>query len=109
MVEFPTAAAGASARFFEKVFDWPYLEYGPEYIDVQLTDGQSLGFQQDRAEAPSGPLTIIEVDDLDATRRSVEAAGGVVSVEPFNFPGGTRFHFREPGGNELAAWVRQQR
>ncbi|GAA4820486.1 glyoxalase/bleomycin resistance/extradiol dioxygenase family protein [Tomitella cavernea] len=107
MVEFPTSTASGSARIFEEAFGWQHSEYGPEYTDVQLDGEQSLGFQQDAAEAPSGPLTIIEVDDLDATRRSVEAAGGVVTTAPFDFPGGTRFHFREPGGNVLAAWVRR--
>lgn len=105
MVEFPTPSAAESARFFEDVFDWPHIDYGPAYTDVQLAGGQSLGFQQNASQAPAGPLTIIEVDDLDATRQAVEAAGGTITVEPFDFPGGTRFHFREPGGNELAAWV----
>ncbi|WP_182357985.1 VOC family protein [Tomitella gaofuii] len=107
MVEFPTSSASASARFFQAVFEWSFREYGPDYTDVQLDGEQSLGFQQDASEAPSGPLTIIEVDDLHATRRSVEASGGVVTTEPFDFPGGTRFHFREPGGNVLAAWARR--
>lgn len=108
MVEFPTTDARDSARFFEHVFGWQHLNYGPEYTDVQLAGDQSLGFQQNRAEAPPAPLTVIEVDDLDETQHRVEAAGGVVTIGPFDFPGGTRFHFREPGGNELAAWVRRQ-
>lgn len=105
MVEFPSGDAGVSAGFFQRVFDWPHVVYGPEYTDVQLGQEQTFGFQADAREAPSAPLAVIEVDDLDETRRAVEAAGGVVTVEPFDFPGGRRFHFREPGGNELAAWV----
>ncbi len=111
MVEFPTSDACASARFFKAAFGWRSTAYGPHYRDVATGpvagDGpeMSLGFQQDPVERPGAPLVVIGVDDLEATRSRVEAAGGLVSVEPFGFPGGRRFHFREPGGNELAAWV----
>lgn len=108
MVEFPSGSAADSAAFFEKAFGWSHLAYGPEYTDVALGNGQSLGFQQDPSEAPEGPLVVLEVDDLDAVRNNVLAAGGTISVEPFDFPGGRRFHFREPGGNELAVWVRRE-
>jgi predicted enzyme related to lactoylglutathione lyase len=72
---------------------------------VDCGGGVSLGFQQDPADAPAGPLAVIKVEDLAATREAVIAAGGQITVEGFDFPGGRRFHFREPGGNELAAWV----
>ncbi len=80
----------------------------PDYTDVDC-GGASLGFQQDPAEQPAAPLVIIQVDDLDTMQREVEAAGGIITVEPFDFPGGRRFHFREPGGNELAGWAPAQR
>ncbi|KPC65273.1 VOC family protein [Streptomyces chattanoogensis] len=105
MVEFPTSSAAQSARFLQAVFGWGATSYGPEYTDVDCGSGVSLGFQQDRSEAPAAPLAVIEVEDLDATRRAVIEAGGTVTVDAFDFPGGRRFHFREPGGNELAAWV----
>lgn len=105
MVEFPTASAHRSAEFFGAVFGWAATPYGPEYTDVDCGGGVSLGFQQDRTEAPAAPLAVIRVDDLEATRSAVVAAGGTVTVEAFDFPGGRRFHFREPGGNELAAWT----
>lgn len=105
MVEFPSSDAKKSGDFFQEVFGWPNLAYGPGYIDVQLGAEQTLGFQQDRHQASAAPLTIIEVDDLDDARRAIEAAGGVITREPFSFPGGKRFHFQEPGGSELAVWV----
>ncbi|MFF7233297.1 VOC family protein [Streptomyces sioyaensis] len=46
----------------------------------------------------------IRTDNLEASQAAVEAAGGAITVEPFDFPGGRRFHFREPGGCELAVW-----
>ena len=104
MVEFPSTSAAASAAFMATVFWWTATPYGPDYTDVDC-GGANLGFQQDPAEQPAAPLVIIQVDDLDVMQREVEAAGGIITVEPFDFPGGRRFHFREPGGNELAAWA----
>lgn len=108
MVEFPGPAARDSGTFFERVFGWPHLEYGPDYVDVQAGEEQTLGFQQDEHEAPRAPLVVLEVEDLAATRAAIESAGGTVTVESFDFPGGRRFHFREPSGNELAVWVRSE-
>lgn len=70
-------------------------------------EGQSLGFRAGGEEAPGAPLVVIEVDDLASTRAAIEAAGGTVTVDPFDFPGGTRFHVRGPR-NELAVWVRSE-
>lgn len=105
MVEFPSADASASAAFFERVFGWPGAAFGPDYVDVPMPGGGSLGFQADPAERPTAPLVVIEVDDLAAARATVLAAGGVVTVEPFSFPGGSRMHVREPGGNEVGLYV----
>ncbi|WP_206788052.1 VOC family protein [Amycolatopsis sp. MtRt-6] len=102
--EFPSTSAAASARFFESAFGWAVTPYGPDYTDVRA-DGLTLGFQSNTAERTSAPLVTIRTDDLATTRKAVEAAGGVVTREPFAFPGGSRFHFREPGGSELAVWT----
>lgn len=104
MVEFPTGTASGSAQFMEQVFGWKSTAYGAEYRDIDC-EGFGLGFQQNTDKAPAAPLVVIEVDDLDEAMRAVTDAGGTITVEPFGFPGGRRFHFREPGGNVLAAWV----
>ncbi|WP_410590949.1 VOC family protein [Amycolatopsis sp. lyj-23] len=101
--EFPSSSAAASGRFFERAFGWTVTPYGPDYTDVRA-GGLTLGFQSDPAERPRAPLVTIRTDDLVVARTAVEAAGGVVTKEPFAFPGGRRFHFREPGGSELAVW-----
>lgn len=102
-VEFPSGSATASGQFFETAFGWAATSYGPDYADVQ-GGGVALGFQADDGEKPSAPLVTIRTDDLTQARKAVEGAGGVITVEPFDFPGGRRFHFREPGGCELAVW-----
>ncbi|AUI61119.1 VOC family protein [Amycolatopsis sp. BJA-103] len=104
-VEFPSSSAAGSSQFFEKAFGWTATPYGPKYTDVQNGGVVSFGFQQDTAQQTAAPLVTIRTDDLDQARGSVEAAGGIVTVEPFSFPGGRRFHFREPGGSELAVWT----
>ena len=63
-----------------------------------------LGLQGDKAAAPANPLPVIAVDDLEGALAAVQKAGGIITVPIFGFPGGRRFHFRDPNGNELAAW-----
>jgi uncharacterized protein len=104
MVEYPSSTAAGSAQFLTDVFGWTATTYGPQYTDVS-GGGIAVGFQADPAGQPAGPLLVIEVADLAEARSRLEAAGGVVTREPFDFPGGSRFHFREPGGNELAVWT----
>ena len=108
--EFPSTSAAASGQFFERAFGWTVTPYGPDYTDVRA-EGLTFGFQSNRAEQPRAPLVTIRTDDLAAAREAVETAGGVVTKEPFAFPGGRRFQFAparlaevEPGGSELAVW-----
>lgn len=101
--EFPSTSAAASGEFFARAFGWEVTPYGPAYSDVRAP-GLTFGFQADAAEQPRAPLVTIRTDDLAAARAAVESAGGEVTKEPFAFPGGRRFHFREPGGSELAVW-----
>jgi len=103
-VELPVADSEASAAFFERAFGWALTRFGPTYAGT-MGQGTDLGLQGDAAEAPAAPLPGIRVDDLEATLAAVEAAGGVVTRSIFVFPGGRRFQFREPGGNELAVFV----
>ncbi|MDI2129091.1 VOC family protein [Yinghuangia seranimata] len=102
-VEFPTDSAAASGRFFQDAFGWTPTPYGPSYTDISGA-GIGLGVQEDPDEQPPAPLVVVRTDDLAAAQAAVEAAGGVVTVPAFDFPGGRRFHFREPGGSELAVW-----
>lgn len=102
-VEFPSDSADASGRFFQDAFGWTPTRYGPTYTDI-ADAGIGMGVQEDPEERTAAPLVVVRTDDLAAARVAVEAAGGVVTAEPFGFPGGRRFHFREPGGSELAIW-----
>nr|WP_237768144.1 VOC family protein [Serinicoccus sp. CNJ-927] len=57
------------------------------------------------ADGAASPLVVLYSDDLDTTLTSVQQAGGVITVPPFDFPGGRRFHFTDPTGAELAVWT----
>lgn len=105
-VELPVGDTAGSKAFFEKAFGWSLTAFGPDYA-ATVGQGTDIGLNGDPAEATKGPLAVIEVDDLEAALVSVEAAGGAIVRPIFAFPGGRRFHFREPSGNELAVYVNE--
>lgn len=87
--------------FYEKAFGWTMAEFGPSYA-ATTTGDTDIGIQADSAEAVGAPLPVIDVDDLEAALEAVLDAGGTLAKPIFAFPGGRRFHFLDPGGNELA-------
>ena len=101
-VELPVAEVGPSKTFYEQAFGWSMTSFGPSYA-ATLTGDTDVGLQGDMAEATKAPLPVIEVEDLEAALASVEAAGGRIVRPIFAFPGGRRFQFLDPAGNELAA------
>lgn len=103
-LELSVGDSEASAGFFEAAFGWTLTRFGPAYAGTMGQDGSDIGLQADTAEVNAAPLGGIEVADLDAALAAVEAAGGSIVRPIFTFPGGRRFHFREPGGNELAVF-----
>jgi predicted enzyme related to lactoylglutathione lyase len=105
-VELPAGNIAASRQFFEAAFGWLLTEFGPDYA-ATVGNGCDLGLHGDLAEAVSAPLPVIEVDDLEAALAAVEAAGGAIVRPIFAFPGGRRFHFREPSGNEMAVYINE--
>jgi len=106
LVEFPAGDAGAlrAARaFYESAFGWGFTDYG-EYLDTH-DSGTVAGINavvDDKHQ--SMPLVVIYVNDLDAARARVTSAGGTLLHDIYAFPGGRRFHFVDPAGNELAVW-----
>lgn len=102
-IEFPSADRDASGAFFEQAFGWGRISYGPAYEGLDQA-GIDTGIDAS-SERVSAPLAIVQTDDLDAAQARVLAAGAVITRPQFDFPGGRRFHFREPGGCELAVFV----
>jgi predicted enzyme related to lactoylglutathione lyase len=102
-VELASRNIAATQTFLAKAFDWTFTDYGPEY-QALANAGIDGGVFQSADEALKPPLVILKADDLAAAETAVKLAGGVITQPPFSFPGGRRFHFREPGGNEMAVW-----
>lgn len=101
-VELPVADVAAARAFYESVFGWELTAFGPSYA-ATLTGDTDIGLQADPSEATKAPLPVIDVPDLESALAAVEAAGGRIVRPIFAFPGGRRFHFLDPSGNELAA------
>ena len=91
--------------FYSAAFGWTSTDYGPTYSAFE--EGLDGGFHTDAAEGSPKPLPILYSEDLEATLADVEAAGGKIVKPIFAFPGGRRFHFVDPAGNELAVWSEQ--
>ena len=107
-LEFPAKDLKASKGFFEAVFAWKFVDYGPEYAAFSKVEaGMDGGFYQSdltvSAEQGSA-LVVFYSENLEQTQASIESAGGVISKTIFAFPGGRRFHFIDPSGNEFAVW-----
>ncbi|MDX1405622.1 MAG: VOC family protein [Woeseiaceae bacterium] len=105
-IEFPCADFDAVQAFYEKAFAWKFIDYGPEYR--AFTDGRiNGGFRRaelNSSTANGAALVILYASNLEATRDKVIASGGSIVEDIFSFPGGRRFQFADPNGNELAVW-----
>ena len=88
--------------FYSTAFSWSFTDYGPTYS--AFAEGLDGGFQADATEAPAKPLPVLYSQDLESTVEAVENAGGTIVRPIFSFPGGRRFDFTDPAGNELAVW-----
>ena len=102
-IEFPAADIAKTKRFYGAVLGWEFTDYGPDY--TSFTDGRlSGGFTTAAEVTATGALVVLYASDLEAVQKRVLSAGGEVTQVPYEFPGGKRFHFRDPNGNELAVW-----
>ena len=102
-IEFSVKSVPDAKRFYGNAFGWTFEDYGPDY--ASFADGRlSGGFQTAKEVRTGGPLVVIYAANLEAMERGVKQAGGKIVRPIFSFPGGRRFHFADPSGNELAVW-----
>jgi predicted enzyme related to lactoylglutathione lyase len=102
-IEMHATDVAATKQFYTTAFGWKFTDYGPDY--TSFADGRLTGGFAKGREAPAGgALIVIYAVDLGDAERRVQSAGGTISKPPFSFPGGRRFHFTDPSGNELAVW-----
>ena len=105
-IELPASEIEASKSFFNKVFGWEFADYGPDYCSF-VNAGIDGGFYRSGLKAQSelgSVLVVLYSSELETTAKNVEAAGGIMIKPIFSFPGGRRFQFLDPSGNEFAVW-----
>jgi len=105
-LEIPAKHMNATKTFFAKVFGWSFVDYGPDYISFSGA-GIEGGFVLSDQIADSGKGSVLIVfysEKLEQTLSKIEAAQGLITKSIFDFPGGRRFHFCDPNGNEFAVW-----
>lgn len=105
-VEFPARDMSATKTFFQNLMQWDFVDYGPEYMsfsDEKVDGGFFLSDSRARQDEGSA-LVVFYFNDLEATQQQIKALGGTISKPIFDFPGGRRFHFLDPNGNEFAVW-----
>jgi len=105
-VEFAAKDLVATKTFFKQAFGWSFVDYGPEYtaFSNQGLDGGFYQAEMASKTSQGSALLVFYSEDLEATLEKVTQAGGKIVKPIFSFPGGRRFHFEEPSGNELAVW-----
>jgi len=105
-IEMPSSDLNATKSFFSEVFNWEFVDYGPEYssFTAQGIDGGFYLSSNPMQTEVGSALIVLYSNELEQTLASVEAAGGSITKPIFSFPGGRRFHFCEPSGGEFAVW-----
>lgn len=105
-VEMPSRDLEVTKRFFGEAFGWSFVDYGPEYVAIADAGLDGGFFKSDKvATTDNGSvLVVLFSTDLEATLEKVRSSGGRIVQDIFPFPGGRRFHFSDPNGNEYAVW-----
>jgi predicted enzyme related to lactoylglutathione lyase len=102
-IEFPCTNPQSIKSFYSSIFGWTFQDWGPDYIS--FSDGNlEGGFTTTEPVVQGGARVVLYSQNLEATLASVVQAGGKIHKEIFSFPGGRRFHFLDPDGNQLAVW-----
>ncbi|HZI98658.1 MAG TPA: VOC family protein [Actinomycetales bacterium] len=106
-IELTVTDLNLAKRFYSEAFGWEFNDYGPEYAGIKDPDAGAEvgGLRADADVRAGGPLVLLFSTDLDQSVAAVNAAGGEVVNGPYEFPGGRRFHFHDPSGNELGVWA----
>jgi len=105
-IELPASDIAATKAFFTKVFGWDFIDYGPDYTAISGA-GLGGGFYRSDLKATTdkgSALVVLYSPDLESSLARVIDCGGQIVKPVFDFPGGRRFHFLEPSGNEFAVW-----
>ena len=102
-IEISVTDVGVAKDFYASAFGWTFNDYGPGYAGIVRSEKEMGGLAHGET-IPGGPLVVLFSESLEQTLEAVTRAGGTITKAPFEFPGGRRFHFADPSGNQLAVW-----
>lgn len=102
-IEFKAKNLEKTKAFYSQCFGWVFTDYGPTYIAFSES-GLEGGFEKTESEITNGTLVVLYHSHLIGIKSIIENAGGTITKDIYSFPGGSRFHFKDPNGNELAVW-----
>ena len=105
-IEFKSNNLEKTKAFYTEVFKWKFTDYGTTYTSFEES-GVAGGFEQSEKPIVNGVLVVLYHENLEAVTDKIKSAGGKITKDIFSFPGGKRFHFTDPSGNELAVWSDQ--
>ena len=103
-IEFGVTDIADAKRFYNEVFGWKFTDYSPTYVGIQSVSGEVGGLTEVAKIRRGGPLVVMYSKNLEESLEVIKSAGGDIMKDIFSFPGGRRFHFLDPSGNELAVW-----
>lgn len=105
-IEFKAQDLKAIKTFYKNTFGWKFTDFGENYTSFsQAESGLDGGFEKTEEPITNGVLVVLYHQDLIRAKQNVIKAGGKIKVDIFSFPGGSRFQFLDPSGNELAVWT----
>ena len=102
-IEFKAIDLEKVKKFYTASFDWTFIDYGPTYTAFS-NSGLDGGFEQTEEIIVNGALVVLYHENLEQIKTRIIDARGNITKDVFTFPGGRRFHFSDPSGNELAVW-----
>ena len=105
-IEFKARDLEEIKSFYQKTFQWKFTDYGPDYTSFS-NSGIAGGFERSENVIQNGALIVLYHNNLKGIKETILNNGGKISKDIFSFPGGRRFHFIDPSGNELAVWSDQ--
>lgn len=105
-IEFKSTDLSITKQFYQSAFGWTFTDYGPTYVAFE-NSGTAGGFELTSDNISNSVLVVLQHDNLKLIKEKIIELGGKISVDIFSFPGGKRFQFLDPSGNELAVWTEE--
>jgi len=103
-IELSAVDPHAAGRFYTNVFGWTVKPFpGSDYLTFEAAPGPGGGFNKIDDRHPRGEIIpYLQVDDIEATLKRIEASGGKTVQGKTEIPGeGFYALFEDPSGNHL--------